>query len=217
MEHSFWHSKWQKNEIGFHEPEGNALLVKYASFLFGDDSPSTSLKRIFVPLCGKTRDIGWLLAQGCEVVGAELSEVAIIQLFEELGVEPTVTTTSNGKIYAKDGLTIYVGDIFKLTSSDLGDVTGIYDRAALVALPSPLREQYAAHLMAITQCAPQLIISFEYDQNEMAGPPFSVNEKSVDSIYSADYNIQRLERSVLEGGLKGKVDADNLVFALTAK
>ena len=217
MEHSFWHSKWQKNEIGFHEPEGNALLVKYASFLFGDDSPSTSLKRIFVPLCGKTRDIGWLLAQGCEVVGAELSEVAIIQLFEELGEEPTVTTTSNGKIYAKDGLTIYVGDIFKLTSNDLGDVTGIYDRAALVALPSPLREQYAAHLMAITQCAPLLIISFEYDQNEMAGPPFSVNEKTVDALYSVDYNIQRLERSVLEGGLKGKVDADNLVFALTAK
>ncbi|WP_202940819.1 thiopurine S-methyltransferase [Alteromonas macleodii] len=217
MEHSFWHSKWQKNEIGFHEPEGNALLVKYASFLFGDDNPSTSLKRIFVPLCGKTRDIGWLLSNDCEVVGAELSEVAIIQLFEELGVEPTVTITSNGKIYAKDGLTIYVGDIFKLTSSNLGDVTGIYDRAALVALPSPLREQYAAHLMAITQCAPQLIISFEYDQNEMAGPPFSVNEKTVDALYSADYNIQRLERSVLEGGLKGKVDADNLVFALTAK
>ena len=217
MEHSFWHSKWQKNEIGFHEPEGNALLVKYASFLFGDDNPSTSLKRIFVPLCGKTRDIGWLLSNDCEVVGAELSEVAIIQLFEELGVEPTVTITSNGKIYAKDGLTIYVGDIFKLTSSNLGDVTGIYDRAALVALPSPLREQYAAHLMAITQCAPQLIISFEYDQNEMAGPPFSVNEKNVDALYSADYNIQRLERSVLEGGLKGKVDADNLVFALTAK
>ena len=217
MEHSFWHSKWQKNEIGFHEPEGNALLVKYASFLFGDDNPSTSLKRIFVPLCGKTRDIGWLLSNDCEVVGAELSEVAIIQLFEELGVEPTVTTTSNGKIYAKDGLTIYVGDIFKLASSDLGDVTGIYDRAALVALPSPLREQYAAHLMAITQCAPQLIISFEYDQNEMAGPPFSVNEKTVDALYSVDYNIQRLERSVLEGGLQGKVDADNLVFALTAK
>ncbi len=99
------------------------------------------MQRIFVPLCGKTRDIGWLLSNDCEVVGAELSEVAIIQLFEELGVEPTVTITSNGKIYAKDGLTIYVGDIFKLTSSNLGDVTGIYDRAALVALPSPLREQ----------------------------------------------------------------------------
>lgn len=217
MEHSFWHSKWQKNEIGFHEPEGNALLVKYSSFLIGDDSPNSSSSRIFVPLCGKTRDIGWLLAQGCEVVGAELSEVAITQLFEELGVEPTISTSTNGKVYTKDGLTIFVGDIFELTSSDIGDVTGVYDRAALVALPSPLREQYSAHLIAITQCAPQLIISFDYDQNEMAGPPFSVNEKTVDSLYSADYNIQRLERSVLEGGLKGKVDADNLVFALSAK
>ena len=120
-------------------------------------------------------------------------------------------------VYAKDGLTIYVGDIFKLTSSDLGDVTGIYDRAALVALPSPLREQYAAHLMAITQCAPQLIISFEYDQNEMAGPPFSVNEDTVSSLYSDNYTINRLERSVLKGGLKGKVEADNLVFALHVK
>ncbi|GFD95633.1 thiopurine S-methyltransferase [Alteromonas sp. KUL156] len=214
MEHSFWHSKWQKNEIGFHEPKGNVLLVKYASFLLGDDSSNSSLKRIFVPLCGKTRDIGWLLSQDCEVVGAELSEVAVVQLFEELGAKPTVTTTSNGKVYAKDGLTVYVGDIFKLTPSDLGDITGVYDRAALVALPSPLREQYAAHLMAITQCAPQLIISFEYDQNEMPGPPFSVNEKTVDSLYAGDYDIKRLERSVLEGGLKGKVDADNLVFAL---
>lgn len=214
MEHSFWHSKWQKNEIGFHEPEGNVLLVKYASFLLGEDSSNSSLKRIFVPLCGKTRDIGWLLSQDCEVVGAELSEVAVVQLFEELGAKPTVTTTSNGKVYAKDGLTVYVGDIFKLTPSDLGDITGVYDRAALVALPSPLREQYAAHLMAITQCAPQLIISFEYDQNEMPGPPFSVNEKTVDSLYAGDYDIKRLERSVLEGGLKGKVDADNLVFAL---
>lgn len=217
MEHSFWHSKWQKNEIGFHEPKGNALLVKYASFLLGDETSQASLKRIFVPLCGKTRDIGWLLSQGCDVVGAELSELAIIQLFEELDVEPTVTTTVNGKIYAKDSLTIYVGDIFKLTPTDLGEVTGIYDRAALVALPSPLREQYAAHLMAITQCAPQLIISFEYDQNEMAGPPFSVNEDTVSSLYSDNYTINRLERSVLKGGLKGKVEADNLVFALHVK
>jgi len=217
MEHSFWHSKWQKNEIGFHEPEGNALLVKYASVLLGTNDLNNSQKRIFVPLCGKTRDIGWLLSQGAEVVGAELSEVAVIQLFEELGAEPKVTSSAIGKVYEKDGLTIYVGDIFKLSSKDLGDITGVYDRAALVALPGPLREQYSAHLIDITQRAPQLIISFEYDQNEMAGPPFSVNEATVDLLYSDSYDIQRLERSELEGKLKGKVDADNLVFHLLAK
>ena len=71
MEHSFWHSKWQKNEIGFHEPEGNALLVKHAHVLLSGGEQSSHPIRIFVPLCGKTRDIAWLLSQGVEVVGAE--------------------------------------------------------------------------------------------------------------------------------------------------
>ena len=68
-----------------------------------------------------------------------------------------------------------------------------------------------------THKAPQLIISFEYNQDELAGPPFSVNEHTVASLYADSYVINRLERSVLEGGLKGKVDAENLVFELVAK
>ena len=217
MGHSFWHSKWQKNEIGFHEPEGNALLVKHAHVLLGGGEQSSHPIRIFVPLCGKTRDIAWLLSQGVEVVGAELSEVAITQLFEELGATPTVAETEHGKVYAKDGLTVFVGDIFKLSAKDVGNISGVYDRAALVALPSQLRAQYASHLMEITHKAPQLIISFEYNQDELAGPPFSVNEHTVASLYADSYVINRLERSVLEGGLKGKVDAENLVFELVAK
>jgi thiopurine S-methyltransferase len=215
MEHSFWHSKWQKNEIGFHEPKGNALLVKYAEKLLEPDT--STIPRIFVPLCGKTRDISWLLSQGAEVVGAELSELAIEQLFEELGVSPNITATPKGKIYSKDTLTVFVGDIFKLNSQDIGDVSAIYDRAALVALPDTLRAQYASHLAQITNNATQLIISFEYDQSVLAGPPFSVNERMVDTLYADKYHVTRLERSELIGGLKGKVDADNLVFHLVAK
>jgi len=214
MEHSFWHSKWQKNEIGFHEPKGNALLVKYAHHLL-DVQPQQA--RIFVPLCGKTRDIAWLISQGAAVVGAELSELAVIQLFEEMGKSPSIETTSKGKVYSITNLTIFVGDIFKLTADDIGTVNGIYDRAALVALPDALREQYASHLVSITNNAPQLIVSFEYDQSCMPGPPFSVNESTVDTLYGNSYIISRLERSVLEGKLKGKVDADNLVFHLRAK
>ena len=150
-------------------------------------------------------------------LAAELSEVAITQLFEELGAAPTVAETEHGKVYAKDGLTVFVGDIFKLSAKDVGNISGVYDRAALVALPSQLRAQYASHLMEITHKAPQLIISFEYNQDELAGPPFSVNEHTVASLYADSYVINRLERSVLEGGLKGKVDAENLVFELVAK
>ncbi|MCQ8847384.1 thiopurine S-methyltransferase [Alteromonas stellipolaris] len=209
MEHDFWHSKWHKNEIGFHEPEGNALLVKYADTLLATTAP-----RVFVPLCGKTKDIHWLLANGCEVVGAELSEIAITQLFAELDIEPEITTLGSLKLFQNGPLSIFVGDIFELTNETLGGITGIYDRAALVALPTELREKYAAHICDITECAPILLISFDYDQSVIPGPPFCVDETEVARLYNASYSTTLLEREPLEGGLKGKVAADSLVFNL---
>lgn len=210
MEHHFWHTKWGKNEIGFHEPEGNAHLVKYAHVLLEHDSP-----RVFVPLCGKTKDIAWLLSKECDVVGAELSELAVQQLFEELGVVPTITKTRHHLRYEHANLVVFVGDIFNLQSDDIGLITGIYDRAALVALPEQMRNQYSTHLSNITHNAPMLIVSFEYNQSEMAGPPFSVSQQTVKSLYSKTYTVNVLEQSDMAGGLKGRIKADNLVFSLT--
>lgn len=210
MEHSFWHSKWQNNEIAFHEPQGNALLVKHSSVLLSTAKNPT----IFVPLCGKTKDIGWFLSKGCSVVGAELSEVATQQLFEELNVQPVVEKTATGLKYSVEGLTVFVGDIFTLSSNDIGNIDGVYDRAALVALPEQIRAKYSVHIVEITQRAPQLVISFDYDQEKMPGPPFSVDVKTVSALYEQHYQITLLERSDVEGGLKRKVNADNLVFSL---
>jgi thiopurine S-methyltransferase len=80
MDANFWHQRWGKNEISFHEGEANAMLVDKFQVL---SLPKNS--RVFVPLCGKTRDIAWLLSQGHRVVGVELSKVAIEQLFTDLG------------------------------------------------------------------------------------------------------------------------------------
>ena len=63
MEPDFWHQKWQSNEIGFHKAEANPLLVEHFSAL-GLDAGA----RVFVPLCGKTLDIRWLLAQGLSLI-----------------------------------------------------------------------------------------------------------------------------------------------------
>ncbi len=84
MDASFWHQRWEKNEIAFHERQANPLLVKYF-----DKLSLAQGRRVFVPLCGKTLDIAWLLSRGYRVAEAELSQVAIGQLFQELGVEPT--------------------------------------------------------------------------------------------------------------------------------
>ena len=99
-----------------------------------------------------------------------------------------------------------MGDIFTLTKNDIGPISAVYDRAALVALPEALRAQYTQHIVALTQCAPQLIVSFEYDQNAMPGPPFSISEDTVTALYREHYKVECIERSNLEGGLKGKVN-----------
>lgn len=211
MEHQFWHQKWQKNEIGFHEPEGNALLVQHASVLTAGVAP-----RVFVPLCGKTRDLSWLLSQGCDVVGCELNESAVEQLFAELDVTPEIQVQLGLKRFRHENLVVFAGDIFKLTKEALGPVTGIYDRAALVALPDAMRRQYSEHLVAITGAAPQLLITFAYDQEKMDGPPFSIDTASVDDLYRQHYAATLLQRTPTESGLK-KIDADDLVFHLTPK
>lgn len=59
METSFWHRRWLNNEIGFHQSEVNPFLLEHFSAL---QLPPG--RRVFVPLCGKTLDIGRLLSQG---------------------------------------------------------------------------------------------------------------------------------------------------------
>lgn len=211
MEASFWHQKWERKEIAFHEGDTNALLLAHFDKL--NLAPSS---RVFIPLCGKTRDIAWLLASGYQVVGAELSELAIKALFEELGVEPNITLHGNFMRYHAPDIDIFVGDFFDLTAEIIGEVDAIYDRAALVALNDSLRGQYAEHLINISRAAAQLIITYEYDQTVIPGPPFSVEESQVREFYEATYQLTFVERQAIEGGLKGKVASAEAVWLLKA-
>lgn len=187
MEPNFWHKKWETNNIGFHQKQVHPLLVDHFNAL---SLPKGS--RVFVPLCGKTLDIGWLLNQGYQVSGAELSELAIQQLFAELGKTPNIIISNAIKHYHAPNIDIFVGDIFQVTQSMLGKIDGIFDRAALVALPESFRAQYANHLITITQRAPQLLVSYDYDQDLMKGPPFSVTQDEINHHYQQDYQIECL-------------------------
>ena len=209
MQHEFWHNKWQKNEIGFHLPDANPLLVKHF--------PALQLKqgaRVFLPLCGKTLDIAWLLAQGYQVAGAELSALAINELFKNLNLTPTITKLGDITHYSAANIDVFVGDIFNISASILGHVDAVYDRAALVALPLAMRKMYSAHILTITQAAPQLLVCFEYDQSQMDGPPFCVSADEVRMHYQQQYAINLLESAGLAGGLKGKLAALEQVWWL---
>lgn len=209
MDANFWHQKWGKNDIAFHENEANPLLVKYFRTLSLAEG-----SRIFVPLCGKTRDIAWLLTHGYRVAGAELSKIAIVQLFAELGIEPKISSAGVLEHYSATNIDIFVGDIFDLSGNMLGLVDAIYDRAALVALPLEMRNQYAVHLMQITSNAKQLLICFEYDQSLMSGPPFSISNEEVNQHYANSYVLNLITGTNVSGGLKGKCAAIENVWLL---
>ncbi|MBO9452405.1 thiopurine S-methyltransferase [Tropicibacter sp. R16_0] len=202
MHRDFWIDRWEENRLGWHKEDAHPLLVRFV-----DAHPLPKGSRIFVPLCGKTRDIGWLLSQGHRVVAAELSEIAIRQLFTELQTEPTVQELGSLKRFSAPGLDAYVGDVFDLTKVQIGTVDLIHDRAAMVALPDDMRARYVSHLAEITDRAPQLVISFDYDQDLIAGPPFSVPQSQIKALYGVSYRTALLFEQDIAGGLKGVAPA----------
>lgn len=215
MEHDFWHDRWKNQQIGFHLQEVNPLLAAHFQTL-----KLTPGQRIFIPLCGKTLDIHWLLSQGIHVAGAELNQLAVDALFAELGLIPTITQAGPLLHYHavdQHGVTIdiFQGDFFALDRALLGQTDAIYDRAALIALPPDLRVTYSKHLVQLTHSAPQLLISFHYDQSLAAGPPFNVSADEISAHYGQIYSISLLADDLLPTGLKGQYPAQEKIWLLT--
>lgn len=208
MEPDFWHSRWQRNEIGFHEGKPNDLMVRYVSRL--KLRPGA---RLFVPLCGKSADLIWLVDQGFRVAGVELSPIAVEQFFAEIQMTPEVSHAGRLVRYSVPGLVIDQGDFFDLTAEILGEIDAVYDRAALVALPPAMRQRYASHLTSITACAPQLLLSFDYDPASREGPPFSVPGAIVHELYDSTHKLSQLERTAIES-LKGARDVHESAWLL---
>ncbi len=209
MDASFWKERWERGEIGFHEKQANQFLVKYFNKL-----ALAKGSRVFVPLCGKTLDIAWLLSQGYRVAGAELSEIAVKQLFEGLGVTPKISELGSIQRYRAQNIEIFLGDLFQVTREMLGPVDAVYDRAALVALPKEMRDRYTEHLVQIVDNASQLVIAYEYDQSVVSGPPFSVSQDEVRRHYTDSYNLTLLASADVPSGLKGKCPATEHVWLL---
>ncbi|MEL7311823.1 MAG: thiopurine S-methyltransferase [Pseudomonadota bacterium] len=196
MQAEFWHERWRENKIGFHEAAPNEFLVRHFEAM-GLEPGS----RIFVPLAGKSLDLSWLEAQGMRVVGVELDESAVRAFFDEAETTTLVSSVGSLQKYRSGDVELLAGDIFDLTPEILGPVDAIYDRAALVALPDEMRARYAKHVVSLTGAAPQLLVAFDYDQTQTAGPPFSVNQTMIEALYRATYSQTLLSRQPITGRL----------------
>ena len=188
MKARFWHERWESNQLGFHQSEVNALLREYWPKL---GAPAGA--RVFVPLCGKSLDMHWLHDVGHEVVGVEISSIAIADFFSEAGIEATRTREGDFDRSVGGGFELYCGDFFALADSHLANVEAVYDRASLIALPEQMRARYAAHMTGILpEQVSTLLITVEYDQTLMEGPPHSVSAEEVEDLFGTAFSIDRL-------------------------
>ncbi len=188
MDPQFWRERWQNGEIGFHQPQVNVdLRALWPRLHCPPGAP------VFVPLCGKSPDLVWLRSRGHEVIGIELSELAVASFFAEQQLHPTRESLGPLQCWRAEGYELYVGDFFDLGADQIKGVQALYDRAALIALPAPLRERYARHLGTIlpTGCK-VLLLTMDYPQEQMAGPPFAVAQSEVYALFSADFSVRML-------------------------
>ena len=188
MTPDFWHERWQRGEIGWHLDEINVHLQQHWQRL--DVVPHS---QVLVPLCGKSRDLLWLAAQGHRVLGIEISPIAVETFFAENQLVPSVSQEGAFRRYQVDEIELRCGDFFDLPASHTTDVSALYDRASLIALPPTMRGRYAEHLSSLVQTGTKmLLITLEYAQDEMAGPPFSVTEPEVVELFRTAFDITRL-------------------------
>jgi thiopurine S-methyltransferase len=185
QDNHLWLKFWSDERTDFHQSEVNPLLSKFW--------PSLELahgSRVFVPMCGKSLDMIWLAQQGHEVIGVELSPVAVADFFRENGLQPVQRQMGSFTLWSAGKLGILCGDYFALTKTDLGQFDTVYDRSALTALPENIRGRYVAQLRRLVPDIAKVFLLTVEDaaENATMQQANSVDEE-IKTLYSAGFEI----------------------------
>lgn len=199
MDMAFWLERWNRGQTGFHQHHINPYLGYY----YGEMGPPLEKRselRVFVPLCGKSKDLWWLQRNGYKTLGVECSELAVEQFFTEQQLSYNKMNMQSHVSYQSDMLEILLGDFFTLQADDIGNITDIFDRASLIALPKEMRTKYVNKVTELQKPGTRtLLITLTYPENEMEGPPFSVSEQEVNELYRDNFKIDKLAaKNILE-------------------
>lgn len=202
MEHEFWNDRWAEGQTGWHASQPNLFLLNYLDRL--ECQPDDA---VLVPLCGKSLDLVWLRREaGLRAVGVEWAEKAVADTFAEAGLVPQRRAlTGQIEVWVADGVAILCGDWFAVSREHLdqaAEVAGAarpiqawWDRAALIALPPEVRPRYAERLTNLLSAGARgLLLTIEYPEGQLSGPPFNVEPTEVRRHFEASCEIAELAR-----------------------
>ena len=198
---NIWVSRWQEDRIGFHLKEVNPYLIQFSDQLLHQNPD-----RVFVPLCGKTLDLCWLTKKTKRVIGVELVNKAVQDFFAENNITYLIRQEDTLQKFSSKYIDIYLGDFFKLNPEKTSPFKAIYDRASIVAIEKLERRKYVDHLFSFLDPAGRiLLITLEYNQNQMNGPPYSVPPEEIKSIFEPLGSLKLLEtRDILDDHFRNK-------------
>jgi len=200
---NMWTEQFQTKQPFWHIDAVNKRLLQFEDRFIAKGEKHN----FFVPLCGKSLDLTWLSQYGF-VAGVEISQDAIDQFAAEnkLTWDKDTLQKSDEKLYSAHSAAtsndIVIGkmDFFNLPDgwSDLGaskkhKFDRVWDRASLVAIEAPLREQYVEVIRE--QTSPNAIVllsTFEYPEGAHPGPPYCVPESIVRELYEDYFTVELL-------------------------
>ncbi len=136
------------------------------------------------------------------MTGVELSPLAVEQLFEENSIPYAKTEIGMFTLYkATDrNLKVLVGSLFNLSP----EITGLQDAIdcrSLGAVNIQDRTDFIRILLSILKSSGNILIShLEYDPSKHDGPPFSLTEAAIQTLFSTDdWIVERISSDDLSG------------------
>lgn len=203
---SYWTNRWVNNDIGWNETDGNKLMWKYFPDVLKTKLPEKKPEelRVFVPLCGKAKDMYLLYQMGFTVVGIEISKEAIDDFFTENGVEekemnqPFRSSKDGRLILGQGDLFTFSGDKSQPIQLPFEKFDVMWDRGSFVALNAKDRTAYASMMMSLmADDGLYLLCSLVYDISEYGGPPLTATTEDLMQFYGERCDIQVLDKDDL--------------------
>mmetsp|Transcript_24028 Transcript_24028/g.54645 ORF Transcript_24028/g.54645 Transcript_24028/m.54645 type:complete len:233 (-) Transcript_24028:108-806(-) len=191
--------------LGWHKDDVHHILKKNLPHLL---SFAPRPPRIFVPLCGKTKDMAYLasLESVGGVVGLDGVEKALSEFAKEnpdLAIDMDAGEDVGPFVkYGGKKISLIQADFFEIDATILGGrVDVVWDRASVVAIRPELREKYVEKLGSILK--PGGVALFATldrragtEEGRADGPPFSVDLMEMRRLFEkADW----VDKLILQG------------------
>lgn len=197
----FWDKRWVDGNSQWQENDGCELLWQNIDSIMQKFFPTKKAEdlKVFIPLCGKAKDIYLFYKMGFTVVGIEFAPLPIKEFFDENEIAE-VSTAKKPFTKSPDGrLILGEGDLFSFQAEGklpFPKYDIVWDRGSFVAINENDRERYAAFMKSLAgEGGIQIINIVEYDRAEYGGPPLASNQEELQNYYGADATIELLGRT----------------------